>query len=66
MSLLPQKLTEPTREPDDLEPAASASPAADASFAENVAWELQGKTLKMAGAPGETTGTCPKDLGSAE
>ncbi|MGW7091138.1 hypothetical protein [Streptomyces sp. NPDC054874] len=59
--LLPQKVTEPAGG-RDLEP--SASPAADASFAENVAYELEGKTLGMAGSPGETVGTCPDDLGS--
>ncbi|MEU9673437.1 hypothetical protein AB0D92_07805 [Streptomyces parvus] len=59
--LLPQKVTEPADSPD-LEP--SASPAADATFAENVAYELEDKTLTMAGFAGETTGRCPKDLGS--
>lgn len=59
--LLQQKVTEPAGGAD-LEP--SASPAADATFAENVAHELEGKTLDMAGSAGRTAGHCPKDLGS--
>ncbi len=59
--LLPQKVTEPKSVPD-LEP--SASPSADATFAENVAYELEGKTIDMAGFGGETVGRCPDDLGS--
>ena len=59
--LLPQKLTKPVGGPN-LEP--TASPAADAAFAENVAYELQRKTLAMANAPGAVTGKCPKGMGS--
>ncbi|KJK50650.1 hypothetical protein [Streptomyces sp. NRRL F-4428] len=58
--LLPQKLTKP--EMGSLEP--TASPAADAAFAENVIYELQRKTLTMANAPGALTGECPKDMES--
>ncbi|KOU62707.1 hypothetical protein [Streptomyces sp. IGB124] len=58
--LLPQKLTKP--EMGSLEP--TASPAADATFAENVVYALQRKTLTMAGAPGAVTGECPKDMES--
>ncbi|MCX5278102.1 hypothetical protein [Streptomyces virginiae] len=58
--LLPQKLTKPAM--GGLEP--TASPAADATFAENVAYELQRKTLAMAGAPGAVTGDCPKGMES--
>ncbi|MFJ1569670.1 hypothetical protein ACIOG8_36565 [Streptomyces erythrochromogenes] len=58
--LLPQKLTKP--EMGNLEP--TASPAADATFADNVIYELQRKTLTMAGAPGAMTGECPKDMES--
>ncbi|MEU7728005.1 hypothetical protein AB0B78_22615 [Streptomyces sp. NPDC040724] len=58
--LLPQKLTKPIT--GSLEP--TASPAADATFAENVVHELQRKTLTMANAPGTVTGECPKDMDS--
>ncbi|MFF3247732.1 hypothetical protein ACFYWY_29325 [Streptomyces sp. NPDC002870] len=60
-TVLTQKLTKPTGGVD-LEPA--ASPAADAPFAETVAYELQRKTLSMASASGKTTGQCPKAMGS--
>ncbi|MER7111148.1 hypothetical protein [Streptomyces sp. NPDC000229] len=60
--VLPQKLVKPGEW--NYEPAPGTSPASDASFADNVAFELQRKTLQMANAPGKTTGECPKDLGS--
>ncbi|MFJ3723857.1 hypothetical protein ACIPYQ_14945 [Streptomyces sp. NPDC090045] len=57
--LLPQKLTKPII--GSLEP--TASPAAEATFAENVVHELQ-QTLTMANAPGTVTGECPKGMDS--
>ncbi|MFE7708802.1 hypothetical protein ACFU6I_24050 [Streptomyces sp. NPDC057486] len=60
-AVLPQKLTKPNTEPE-LEP--QPSPADDASFDENLTYELRRKTLKMAQATGKTTAECPKDLGS--
>ncbi|WP_406297217.1 hypothetical protein OH782_41715 (plasmid) [Streptomyces sp. NBC_01544] len=59
--MLPQKLTKPETEPE-MEP--QPSPAADAPFDENLAYELRGKTLKMAQAAGKTTAECPKGLES--
>lgn len=59
--ILPQKLAEPAAMPDEeLQP----SPADDAPFAENLAYELRRKTLDMARAPGKVTADCPKDVGS--
>lgn len=58
-TVLPQKLTKPETEPET-EP--QPSPAADAPFDENLAYELRGKTLKMAQAAGKTTAECPKGL----
>ncbi|MFF3910289.1 hypothetical protein ACFYZJ_31030 [Streptomyces sp. NPDC001848] len=56
-----QKLTNPGTSPS-LEP--SPSPDNAAPFAEQLAYELQNRTLKMADAPGKTTGQCPKGLSS--
>ncbi|MEV7886677.1 hypothetical protein ACWD3I_19165 [Streptomyces sp. NPDC002817] len=61
-TLLPQKLTKPKSDPD-LEP--TPSPAADASFAEQLEYELRLRTLKMAQAEGKTTVECP-DLASTK
>ncbi|MET8404870.1 hypothetical protein [Streptomyces sp900116325] len=60
-TVLPQKLTKPNAEPD-MEPR--PSPADDAPFDENLAYELRLKTLKMAQATGKTTAECPKGLES--
>ncbi|MET8436762.1 hypothetical protein ABZV61_29090 [Streptomyces sp900116325] len=56
-TVLPQKLTKPNAEP-------RPSPADDAPFDENLAYELRLKTLKMAQATGKTTAECPKGLES--
>ncbi|HEX5569016.1 MAG TPA: hypothetical protein VFY14_19200 [Streptomyces sp.] len=58
-TVLPQKLTKPGAAPD-LEP--QDSPADDAPFSEQLKYELEVRTLKMAAAEGETTATCPSDL----
>ncbi|MBC2869858.1 hypothetical protein H1R13_34365 [Streptomyces mexicanus] len=58
-----QRLTDPGSSPD---PEPSPSPADSAPFNEQVAYELQKRTLKMAHAPGKTTGECPKGLSSKE
>ncbi|WP_307126208.1 hypothetical protein [Streptomyces sp. B1I3] len=59
--ILPQKLAPPADMPEEeLRP----SPADDATFAENLAYELRRKTLDMARAPGKVTAECPKDVGS--
>ena len=60
-AVLPQKLTQPNMKSV---PEPDASPAEDASFAENLAYELRSKTLKMAQAPGDTTASCPKKISS--
>ncbi|MFG2561287.1 hypothetical protein [Streptomyces sp. NPDC048496] len=58
-AVLPQKLTEPPALPEDeLQP----SQADDATFGENLAYELRRKTLNMARAAGKVTSTCPKGL----
>jgi hypothetical protein len=58
-AVLPQKLTEPPALPEEeLQP----SPAGDATFGENLAYELRRKTLNMARAAGEVTAACPKGL----
>ncbi|MFC4517562.1 hypothetical protein [Streptomyces ehimensis] len=55
-TVLPQRLEKPPAMPDDkLQP----SPAADAPFSENLAYELRRKTQTMAGAPGTITAECP-------
>ncbi|MEV5238366.1 hypothetical protein AB0K89_04445 [Streptomyces cinnamoneus] len=60
-TVLPQKLEKPPAMPEgELQP----SPAADAPFSENLAYELRRKTQAMAGAPGDITAECPKDLES--
>ncbi|MFI1968327.1 hypothetical protein BLA24_13350 [Streptomyces cinnamoneus] len=60
-TVLPQRLDKPPTMPDgELKP----SPAAGASFSENLAYELRRKTQDMAGAPGEITAECPTDVGS--
>ncbi|MEU5168924.1 MULTISPECIES: hypothetical protein [Streptomyces] len=59
--ILPQKLARPADRPkEDLQP----SPADDATFGENLAYELRRKTLAMADASGEATAECPEDVGS--
>lgn len=62
-TVLPQKLTKPDTTPD-LEP--QASPADDAPFSEQLEYELQKRTLKMAAAEGRTTAACPDDLESSK
>ncbi|MET9647353.1 hypothetical protein [Streptomyces syringium] len=60
-TVLPQRLDKPAPMPEgELQP----SPAADAAFSENLAYELRRKTQSMAGATGKITAECPKDLGS--
>ncbi|MFI7617850.1 hypothetical protein ACIBP6_42185 [Nonomuraea terrae] len=56
-TVLPQKLAEPPAMPEE-EP----SPADDATFSENLAYELRRKTLDMAKAAGKVTATCPKNV----
>ncbi|AWT43874.1 hypothetical protein HXP45_07875 [Streptomyces actuosus] len=63
-SVLPQKLAKPGGGAPVLE--ADASPAAGAAFSEQLEYELRGRTLKMAGAPGATTATCPDGLESSK
>ncbi|MET9414634.1 hypothetical protein ABZY03_10680 [Streptomyces klenkii] len=60
-TVLPQKLDKPPAMPDD---KAEPSPAADASFSENLEYELRRKTRTMAGATGSITAECPEGLGS--
>ncbi len=60
--VLPQRLEKPPAMPD--EDKAQPSPAADASFSENLAYELRRKTLDMAKAPGKITANCPADVSS--
>ncbi|GGT57959.1 hypothetical protein GCM10010271_72000 [Streptomyces kurssanovii] len=59
--LLPQKLIPLGKRPP-LEP--KSSPAADATFSDNVEYELEKKTLSLANAPGRTSAECPDDLAS--
>ncbi|MCC3773285.1 hypothetical protein [Streptomyces sp. UNOB3_S3] len=60
-TVLPQRLEKPPTLPDEqLQP----SPAADAPFSENLAYELRRKTRDMARAVGSITAECPKDLES--
>lgn len=60
-TVLPQRLDKPAPMPEgELKP----SPAADAAFSENLAYELRRKTQSMANATGKITAECPKDLGS--
>lgn len=63
-AVLPQKLGKPAGAAPELEP--DASPAADAAFSEQLEYELRGRTLKMAGAPGVTAATCPEGLESSK
>lgn len=58
-TVLPQKLANPGAQPDA---APQPSPAADAPFADSLAYELRRRTLTMAKAPGTTTAECPKNL----
>ncbi|MER6994353.1 hypothetical protein [Streptomyces sp. NPDC000410] len=62
--VLPQAVPKPTTPlpGGELQP----SPASDAGFHENLAYDLRRKTLNMAGTSGETTAECPKDVGSKE
>ncbi|WP_329166084.1 hypothetical protein OHB49_41110 [Streptomyces sp. NBC_01717] len=60
-TVLQQKLTKPNTEPET-EP--HPSPADNAPFDENLAYELRLRTLKMAQATGKTTAECPKGLES--
>ena len=62
-TVLPQKLTKPGPRPDL---APQDSPAADASFAEQLEYELQTRTLTMAHAQGKTTATCPSGMESSK
>ncbi|MCX4750741.1 hypothetical protein OG455_35445 [Kitasatospora sp. NBC_01287] len=62
LALLPQKLDKPAGPYPDLTP--SPSPAHDATFSENLEFELRRRTLAMTLAPGETSAQCPKDLDS--
>ncbi|GAU70672.1 Syd protein [Streptomyces sp. NBRC 110611] len=61
VSQLPNRLDRPGPRPEgELQP----SPAADAPFAANLEYELRKKTLTLAGATGEVTAKCPKDVGA--
>lgn len=62
-TMLPQKVAKPADTPDE---NPSPSPAADAPFNEQLAYELRSRTLKMADAPGKTTGDCPAHLESTQ
>ncbi|WP_406421200.1 hypothetical protein [Streptomyces sp. NBC_00842] len=58
-TVLPQRLTKPPTLPEEeLKP----SPDGNATFGENLAYELRRKTLDMARAAGKVTATCPKGL----
>ncbi|MFI9722533.1 hypothetical protein ACIHFE_23220 [Streptomyces sp. NPDC052396] len=61
-TVLPQRLEKPPAMPDGDKP--QPSPAADAPFSENLAYELRRKTLDMAKAPGKITANCPADVSS--
>lgn len=61
-TLLPQKLDKPAGPYPDL--TLSPSPSDDATFSENLEFELRCKTLEMAQVPGKTSAQCPKDLDS--
>jgi hypothetical protein len=59
--VLPQKVPKPPAMPEgELQP----SPAADAPFSKNLAYDLRRKTLDMAMAEGKTVGECPDDVAS--
>ncbi|MCF3106536.1 hypothetical protein IPZ58_33960 [Streptomyces roseoverticillatus] len=60
-TVLPQRLEEPPAMPDE---KSQPSPAADASFSENLEYELSRKTRDMARATGSITAECPEDLAS--
>ncbi|MEV5379307.1 hypothetical protein B7P34_08560 [Streptosporangium nondiastaticum] len=60
-TVLPQRLDEPPALPDE---KTEPSPAADASFSENLEYELRRKTRDMARAEGSITAECPEDLAS--
>ncbi|MBF6049209.1 hypothetical protein GO001_29145 [Streptomyces sp. NRRL B-1677] len=60
-TVLSQRLDQPPAMPDE---KAEPSPAADASFSENLEYELRRKTRAMAGAAGSITAECPKDVQS--
>ncbi|MEV7955248.1 hypothetical protein [Streptomyces sp. NPDC088141] len=58
-TVLPQILSKPNMDPI---PEPLPSPATDATFSENLAYELRRKTVRMANAEGKTDGRCPKGL----
>lgn len=59
VALLPHKVPKPPPRPED-----ESATAADATFSQNLEWELRRKTRAMAAAAGKVTAECPKDLGS--